>query len=118
MFPTATACDTCQTPMTRMVRLARAMRIAKVFNNIKASDSLVLLVKSVQATVNSLFWSFLLLFMVMMTIGMVSNQLLAEYIQDESKDVAERQQVTEETREDAPAAGEASSFVSDRDGPR
>jgi len=79
--------------MMRLVRLTRVMRILKVVKSVKMFDSLFLLMKSIQASVDALLWSFIILILVMAATGMLLNQLLFDYMNDPTKDIERRREV-------------------------
>lgn len=58
------------------------MRILKVVKSVKMFDSLFLLMKSIQASVDALLWSFIILILTMAATGMLLNQLLFDYMND------------------------------------
>lgn len=77
----------------RLARLARLMRIVRVLKFVKFLDSLNLLVSSILASCTILFWSALILFLLMMTGAMVLNFSLMEYMEDPLVDEEKRRQV-------------------------
>jgi len=60
----------------RLIRLVRLGRLLKLIRYMKALDSLFLLLRSVQASVHSCLWAFVLLLGVAIAGGMVLHQLL------------------------------------------
>jgi len=64
--------------MMRLLRIARLVRLGKVIRKSSSLDSLFLLIKSIQASYNSLIWSFLLLGILQTAVGMI----LAQYFTD------------------------------------
>lgn len=85
--------DSVDPTLMRLARLARMIRAIKMIRSIKFFDSLYVLLKSIQASVGALFWSFLLLIFVQVVVGMILNQLLQGYILDDSQPIPERTQV-------------------------
>jgi len=79
--------------MMRVVRLVRIVRILKMVRTVQNLDSLYLLIKSIQASLGALFWSFVLLLVIQVAVGMFFNQMLRRYIDDSSKDMESRQLV-------------------------
>eukprot|EP00747_Dinoflagellata_sp_TGD_P154014 gnl/TRDRNA2_/TRDRNA2_177455_c0_seq11.p1 gnl/TRDRNA2_/TRDRNA2_177455_c0~~gnl/TRDRNA2_/TRDRNA2_177455_c0_seq11.p1 ORF type:complete len:708 (-),score=109.20 gnl/TRDRNA2_/TRDRNA2_177455_c0_seq11:158-2281(-) len=79
--------------MMRVVRLARMIRVLKFVRMVKAFNSLFLLIRSIEASVSSLFWSFALLVTVQTAMGMMVHQILRGFLADESQDVEVRRQV-------------------------
>eukprot|EP00928_Gymnodinium_smaydae_P099020 TRINITY_DN9344_c0_g2_i1.p1 TRINITY_DN9344_c0_g2~~TRINITY_DN9344_c0_g2_i1.p1 ORF type:complete len:561 (+),score=144.59 TRINITY_DN9344_c0_g2_i1:127-1809(+) len=79
--------------MMRIARLARVLRMTKVLKSRNAFHSLFLLMKSIQASVSALFWSFLLLLFIMVVGGMLINQLLFTFFTDEQVDITRRHAV-------------------------
>jgi len=79
--------------MMRLVRLTRVMRLLKVVKTVKAFDSLFLLMKSLAASVDALFWSFIILLLTMAATGMLLNQLLFDYMNDVDEPVKGRREV-------------------------
>merc|ERR1712151_1048055 len=64
----------------RVVRLARMLRALKIVKVIRAFDSLYLLIRSIQASVGALVWSFVLLVFIQISCGLVLSHLLGDYI--------------------------------------
>lgn len=85
--------NTLDPTVCRVARLARMLRAFKLTQTLRAFDSLYLLLKSIQASVGALFWSFILLIFVQVSVGLCLSQLLRQYIQNESHDVADRKKV-------------------------
>ncbi len=60
-----------------LVRLSRMLRALKIIKVVRAFDSLYLLIRSIQASVGALIWSFVLLIFIQIASGMVLAQLLS-----------------------------------------
>jgi len=73
------------TSTLRLVRLLRIVRVLRVAQAINAFDTLFLLVKSLVASVGALFWSFVVLLLLQLAVGMLLSQILHEYINDTSE---------------------------------
>jgi len=76
--------------MLRVVRLARMVRVLKVVRAIRAFDSVFLLVRSIQSSLSSFFWSFTVMFFIQVAAGMFLNQLLKPYMDDTQAPFEER----------------------------
>lgn len=74
----------------RVARLARMIRILKVLKQVRAFETLFLLIRSIQASVGALVWSFLLLWTVQIAMAILFCQLLREFIDDETEDEKSR----------------------------
>merc|ERR1712232_362457 len=70
----------------------RAMKIVRV---IRAFDSLYLLIKSIQASIGALVWSFVLLFFFQISCGMVLSQLLYEQMKNPDMPVEDKRLIFE-----------------------
>jgi len=79
--------------MIRVVRLVRIVRMIKMVRSVRAFDSLYLILRSIQASVGALFWSFVLLFMIQTMVGMFFSQMLRTYIDDTSQNLEARRKV-------------------------
>eukprot|EP00747_Dinoflagellata_sp_TGD_P113871 gnl/TRDRNA2_/TRDRNA2_171808_c8_seq5.p1 gnl/TRDRNA2_/TRDRNA2_171808_c8~~gnl/TRDRNA2_/TRDRNA2_171808_c8_seq5.p1 ORF type:complete len:344 (-),score=65.17 gnl/TRDRNA2_/TRDRNA2_171808_c8_seq5:10-936(-) len=77
----------------RVVRLVRLLRLLKVLKSTKAFETLFLLVRSIQASVGALVWSFALLWLVQIVMAILLSQMLREFISNESNDFQVRQEV-------------------------
>eukprot|EP00747_Dinoflagellata_sp_TGD_P113872 gnl/TRDRNA2_/TRDRNA2_171808_c8_seq6.p1 gnl/TRDRNA2_/TRDRNA2_171808_c8~~gnl/TRDRNA2_/TRDRNA2_171808_c8_seq6.p1 ORF type:complete len:632 (-),score=119.62 gnl/TRDRNA2_/TRDRNA2_171808_c8_seq6:98-1993(-) len=77
----------------RVVRLVRLLRLLKVVKSIKAFETLFLLIRSIQASLGALIWSFLLLVLVQVVMAILLSQLLTAFMENETKDLAVRQRV-------------------------
>jgi len=69
--------------MFRLIRMLKMLRSMK--NRFKSIETLFLLVKSIQSGVVALMWSFLLLCIVQITVGVVLCRILNGFINDETK---------------------------------
>jgi hypothetical protein len=83
------------TSILRIIRLARILRLMKTLKSRDSFQSLFLLIRSIQASVGALFWSFCLLFFIMLATGMLINQLLQNFFVDGSEGLEARRQVFE-----------------------
>eukprot|EP00747_Dinoflagellata_sp_TGD_P068325 gnl/TRDRNA2_/TRDRNA2_155664_c0_seq1.p1 gnl/TRDRNA2_/TRDRNA2_155664_c0~~gnl/TRDRNA2_/TRDRNA2_155664_c0_seq1.p1 ORF type:complete len:673 (+),score=90.59 gnl/TRDRNA2_/TRDRNA2_155664_c0_seq1:105-2123(+) len=77
----------------RIVRLARMIRVVKFLRVIPAFDSLILLIRSIQASGSALLWSFVVLLTAQTASGMLLNQLLLGYINDPANDIVVRRKL-------------------------
>jgi len=68
--------------IVRLLRVARPVRSVRFLRNKKIQKSLSILMKCLQASVVTLFWSLCLLMMIQCIIGMVFGQVAQEYISD------------------------------------
>jgi len=64
--------------------LARLLRVVKLVRTVQGFESLVLLMTSIRASLSALVWSSLLLLVLHLVIALVINQLLVDYMLDES----------------------------------
>jgi len=79
--------------MVRIMRLLRFLRLVKLFEVFTVFDSLILIVKSIEASFFAMLWSFVLLFFINMVVAMFLTQLLQQFIEDKTKDPAKRMEV-------------------------
>jgi len=77
----------------RLVRLVHVARVLPFARTMRSFDSLFLLVRSLRASVTALLWSFLLLLLVQLSVGLCLSQALSGYLRDESKDLQTRQAI-------------------------
>eukprot|EP00928_Gymnodinium_smaydae_P026755 TRINITY_DN20913_c0_g1_i1.p1 TRINITY_DN20913_c0_g1~~TRINITY_DN20913_c0_g1_i1.p1 ORF type:complete len:610 (+),score=85.38 TRINITY_DN20913_c0_g1_i1:40-1830(+) len=70
--------------LLRLVRITRLVRVVRVARSIQACDALFLLIKSIQASVGALCWSFSFLLAVQITIGLCLCQYFNIFIADET----------------------------------
>jgi len=77
----------------RVVRLLRIGRVARIMRVVKQFDGLFLLIRSIEASVSALFWSFLVIMCAQVASGMLVSQTLREYIRDGSIAQASRIEV-------------------------
>eukprot|EP00439_Symbiodinium_sp_Y106_P004228 s195_g1.t1 len=80
-------------PFLRMLRFAKVARALRVLRHAQFLGSLHLLLKSVRASVEVLFWSLCLLLVIQCIAGMLLMQLLQTYLQDSSIDASVRREV-------------------------
>jgi len=81
--------------MMRAVRLVRLVRLLKVFQAMSSFDSLFLLLKALFASREALVWSFLILGMVQLIVGLFLCQILQDFLGDDSVDMDSRRKVYE-----------------------
>lgn len=82
------------TPVTvRLLKAFRLVRVTRVLRVNKVSESLHLLLKCLWASLVVLFWSLCLLTIFQCMTGMIVNQLVKSYLDDQSIDVDLRQDV-------------------------
>lgn len=79
--------------LLRMARLARIARLVKMLRSMHAFDTFVILLRSVQASVGILVFSFLLIVLVNSSVAIVMCEVLQEYIMDEAQPQETRQLV-------------------------
>jgi len=79
--------------MIKIVRLVRIVRLLKMVRSMRAFDSLYLILRSIQASLGALFWSFILLFMIQIMMGMIFSQTLRPYMDDASQNFESRRKV-------------------------
>eukprot|EP00439_Symbiodinium_sp_Y106_P037697 s805_g4.t1 len=77
----------------RMLRLAKVARALRLMRMRRALESLSLLLRCVQSSLQVLFWSLGLLGVIQCIAGMVIGQLLMPYMRNESIDVVRRSEV-------------------------
>jgi len=77
----------------RMLRIVKIVRMAKLVRKLKTFDSLLLLIKSLSASANALLWSFLLLVMVQIAVGISLAQILSGHINNEKNPLEGRREV-------------------------
>lgn len=80
-------------PFLRMLRFAKVARALRVLRHAQFLGSLHLLLKSVRASVEVLFWSLCLLLVIQCIAGMLLMQLLQTYLQDGSIEASVRREV-------------------------
>jgi len=79
----------------RLVRLLRLLRFLKFFSAIHLMETRFVLVKSLQSSVGALLWSFALIAMIQLVVGIALCQVLMDAINDETKPIAVRRQIFE-----------------------
>ncbi|CAE8608224.1 unnamed protein product [Polarella glacialis] len=77
----------------RLLRIAKLTRALRLVTTSHASQSLQILLKCLASSVDTLFWSFLLLVFIQIVAGMVIANLASEFISDSSNDPKMRRQV-------------------------
>jgi len=77
----------------RVVRLARVFRTMKLIRHKDSFQSLFLLIKSLQVSAQTLWWSVLMMALAMVVFGMVMWQFLQTYYADGDAPLSERQEV-------------------------
>lgn len=70
--------------MMRVVRLIRLVRLLKVFHAMSGFDSLFLLMKAVQASIHAAVWSFMVMVLVQIIMGLFLCQFLQGHLEDET----------------------------------
>mmetsp|Transcript_13335 Transcript_13335/g.30413 ORF Transcript_13335/g.30413 Transcript_13335/m.30413 type:complete len:573 (+) Transcript_13335:55-1773(+) len=70
--------------MIRLVRLLRVARVVKMVRSLRALDSLYLIMRSIQASIGALIWSFILLLLLQVSMGMLLFQLIRGYFDAET----------------------------------
>ncbi|CAE8681952.1 unnamed protein product [Polarella glacialis] len=76
--------------LLRVGKLARALRLATTSN---ALQSLQLLIKCLESSIDMLCWSFILLVFIQSIAGMIIGSLARDYIEDESNNLLRRKEV-------------------------
>lgn len=79
--------------MMRAVRLFRLVRLLKVFQAMSSFDSLFLLLKALFASREALVWSFLILGLVQLIVGLFLCQVLQDFLADDKNDIEARRRV-------------------------
>lgn len=77
----------------RIIRLARLLKMIRLIRVIRVFTSFRLLVGSLKASVSTLFWSSSVLLLVQVISALTMCQLLAQYLEDETQNAAERIEV-------------------------
>lgn len=70
--------------MMRVLRILRTMRLLKIIRAMSGFDSLVLLIKSLQASRQAAIWSFVVLGLVQIIAGLFICQFVQEYLVDDT----------------------------------
>lgn len=81
--------------LLRLVRLARLLRLLRLARAVQGFDSLVVMTTALQGSMSALFWVAILLLVVQMMFALFLNQILMNYMEDESQDPKDRQQIFE-----------------------
>eukprot|EP00747_Dinoflagellata_sp_TGD_P193373 gnl/TRDRNA2_/TRDRNA2_59438_c0_seq1.p1 gnl/TRDRNA2_/TRDRNA2_59438_c0~~gnl/TRDRNA2_/TRDRNA2_59438_c0_seq1.p1 ORF type:complete len:544 (-),score=104.43 gnl/TRDRNA2_/TRDRNA2_59438_c0_seq1:72-1703(-) len=76
--------------LVKMLRLARIIRVLKLVRTLKGMGSLFLLIRSLQASVGALLWSFLLLVFIQVCMAIFISQVVQAFISDTAKEEATR----------------------------
>lgn len=79
--------------MMRVMRLFRLVRLLQVFEAMSSFDSLFLLLKALHASRQALLWSFLMLGLVQIMVGLFLCQILQDFLADESVERTARAEV-------------------------
>jgi len=79
--------------MLRLIRLVRIIRLLKVMKTFRAFQTLFLLIRSIQASMGALIWSFMLISCMQISMALFLCQMLAEFIADDSKPSEARMRV-------------------------
>lgn len=70
----------------RILRVMKLLRMMRILRNIEWFQSLFLIVRSIMASYNALFWAFTLLLLLQTCVGMILSQGLQIYLEDETQD--------------------------------
>eukprot|EP00812_Abedinium_dasypus_P013263 NODE_676_length_1411_cov_340.638643.p1 GENE.NODE_676_length_1411_cov_340.638643~~NODE_676_length_1411_cov_340.638643.p1 ORF type:complete len:413 (+),score=153.89 NODE_676_length_1411_cov_340.638643:3-1241(+) len=81
--------------MLRALRLFRLMRLLRLVRFLKIFGPIHLILRSIQASVLVLFWSLMLLVLVISIIAMAMSQTLTSFIRDDAQDMSARMDVYE-----------------------
>jgi len=79
--------------MMRLVRLTKLSRGLRVIHITKVMESLHMLLTAMQASISTLFWSFVVLAVIQCIAGMTLSQLLQPWLNNEDIDPAKRRRV-------------------------
>lgn len=77
----------------RVVRLSRLLRLLKVLKAVQSLETLFLLVRSLQASLGALVWSFALLWSAQVVTGILMCQILQEFMSNPDNDADARKAV-------------------------
>lgn len=77
----------------RLARIARIVRIIRVFRWLTLLDTLMLLVKSIVASVSVLVWAMLLMIVVISLVAITVSSLVEDFIRDDSQILFDRTEV-------------------------
>ncbi|CAE7877818.1 Scn8a [Symbiodinium microadriaticum] len=81
------------TVFMRLLRLGKVARAMRVVRHTEGMSSLIMLLKCVRASFNTLCWSLSFIVVLQCMAGMVMSQVLWPYMKDESADLDERREV-------------------------
>jgi len=79
--------------LLRLARLARLGRVIKFMRNAQVLQTLFILVRSIQASIGCLFWSFSILWFFQIVMAILMSQLLLPLMLDESRSIESRREV-------------------------
>jgi len=71
----------------RLARFTKILRLLHLLRSQEIFDSLKLLVAAIRASVNTLFWSLMILLLIQSVAGLFMLQILESYLQDKNQDV-------------------------------
>eukprot|EP00747_Dinoflagellata_sp_TGD_P125192 gnl/TRDRNA2_/TRDRNA2_174121_c1_seq2.p1 gnl/TRDRNA2_/TRDRNA2_174121_c1~~gnl/TRDRNA2_/TRDRNA2_174121_c1_seq2.p1 ORF type:complete len:346 (+),score=34.66 gnl/TRDRNA2_/TRDRNA2_174121_c1_seq2:107-1039(+) len=77
-------------PALRIFRVVRLLRLSKLLRMLKSHPSLFLIIKSLESSIHTLMWSFVLILFVQVGSGLLLSNLLQTYLNDDSVDVDDR----------------------------
>jgi len=72
----------------RTVRLFRMVRVLKIVRTVNSFDALYVLIRSLQASLSALVWSFAVLLLIQVAVGIVLSQLLHDFIASDAPEDA------------------------------
>mmetsp|Transcript_87344 Transcript_87344/g.159643 ORF Transcript_87344/g.159643 Transcript_87344/m.159643 type:complete len:782 (-) Transcript_87344:158-2503(-) len=81
------------TSMIRLFRLVRLVKLLKIFQALEAFDSLFLLVKALHASVHAMTYSFVMIMILQVVVGMFMCQMLQPLCLDDDLDVKVRKDI-------------------------
>jgi len=77
----------------RCIRVLNLFKMVKIFRSVSWMSSLFLIVRSILASFNALFWAFTLLLLLQTCVGMCLSQVLLTYLEDSSHSLTDRRTV-------------------------
>jgi len=77
----------------RLVRFSKLLRLLRLLRSQDIFDSLKLLVASIRASVNALFWSLMILVLIQLVAALLMVQILEAFLTDENQDPHVQRQV-------------------------
>jgi hypothetical protein len=79
--------------LIRLVRLVRILRLVKLMRKMQAMDALVVILTSIKCSISILVWSIAVLAIGEMALGLIAQQLLMPYMENEAEPYEKRQRV-------------------------